>query len=406
MNYVIRDLELELEKYLDKKEMLAVLGPRQCGKTTMLENILAKQKAQGKKVHEISFDDIKLRQLFENDTDSFIELHIKGFDLIFIDEAHYSKQSGRILKYIFDKTKAKIIITGSSAIELSLQSMKYLVGRVLLFELLPFSFREYIRATKPKIENLLEKNVYGEEIVEQLNKSLNEFMLFGGYPRVVLARTEEEKIKIIESIYSTLILKEIKDLAKLSEDYKLTALLEKLAIQTGSITNYDELCTVTGLKYQELKRTLNVLEKAFIVKQLKPFFNNKNKEISKAPKIFFHDTGLRNAIMNNFSKIRSDEGAIIENYALTEILKQGLEPKYWRTKAGAEIDFIIEKQGTILPIEVKKQIKLDQTPRAIHSFIQEYKAKKAIILSMQTRNTQPKIKHLLLQQTQTIKKYL
>jgi predicted AAA+ superfamily ATPase len=110
--------------------------------------------------------------------------------------------------------------------------------------------------------------------------------------------------------------------------------------------------------------------------------------------------------MNNFSKIRADEGAIIENYALSEILKQGLEPKYWRTKAGAEIDFIMEKKGTILPIEVKKQIKPEQIPRAIHSFMEEYKSKKAIILSMQTRNTQPKIEHILLQQTPTIKKYL
>jgi len=406
MVYVVRDLEIELEKYLDKKEMLAILGPRQCGKTTMIENMLEKQKARGKKVNQLTFDDAKLRQLFENDTDSFIELHVKGFDLIFIDEVHYSKQSGRVLKYIFDKTKAKIIITGSSATELSMQSAKYLVGRVLLFELLPFSFKEHVRATNPKIEILLEKNNYGEEILEQINKFLNEFMLFGGYPRVILASTEEEKIKIIESIYTTLLLKEIKDLAKLSEDYKLTALLEKLAIQTGSLANYDELCTVTGLKYNELKRTLNVLEKAFVIKQLKPYFKNKNKEISKAPKIFFYDTGLRNAIMNNFSKIRSDEGAIIENYVLSELLKQGLEPKYWRTKSGAEIDFIIEKKGIILPIEVKKQIKPGQTPRAIHSFIEEYKAKKAVILSLQTRNTQTKIEHVLLQQTQAIKKYL
>ncbi len=406
MVYVVRDLEFELEKYLGKKEMLAVLGPRQCGKTTLIEHVLKKQKSLGKKVNQLTFDDAKLRQLFENDTDSFIELHVKGFDFIFIDEVHYSKQSGRVLKYIFDKTKAKLILTGSSATELSVQSAKYLVGRVLLFELLPFSFKEHIRATNPKMEALLEKNKYGEEVVEQINKSLNEFVLFGGYPRVVLAGTEEEKIKIIESIYTTLLLKEIKDLAKLSEDYKLTTLLEKLAIQTGSLANYDELCTVTGLKYQELKRTLNVLEKTFVIKQLKPYFKNKNKEISKAPKIFFYDTGLRNAVMNNFSKIRSDEGAIIENYALSELLKQGLEPKYWRTKSSAEIDFIIEKKGTILPIEVKKQIRPKQTPRAVHSFIEEYKVKKAIILSMQTRGTKTRIEHILLQQTQTIKKFL
>jgi len=405
MVYVVRDLEIELEKYLNAPEMLAVLGPRQCGKTTMLENMLAKQKSLGKKINQITFDDVKLKQMFEKDTDSFIELHVKGFDIIFIDEVHYSKQSGKVLKYIYDKTKAKIIITGSSATELAMQSTKYLVGRVLLFELLPFSFKEHIRAVNSKLENLLEKNNYGQEVTEQLNKSLNEFMLFGGYPRTVLATNEEEKIKVIESIYTTLLLKEIKDLAKLSEDYKLTALLEKLATQTGSLVNYDELCTVTGLKYSELKRTLNVLEKAFIIKQLKPYFKNKNKEISKAPKIYFYDTGLRNAIMSNFSKIRSDEGAIIENYVLSEILKCGIEPKYWRTKSGAEIDFIIEKNGVLLPVEVKKQIKAEQTPRAIYSFIQEYKSKKAIIFSMETNSQTPQIKHLLLQQAQTIKKY-
>ncbi|MFA6268865.1 MAG: ATP-binding protein [archaeon] len=406
MVYVVRDLEVELEEYLNKPEILAVLGPRQCGKTTMIENILEKQKKLGKKINQITFDDVKLKQMFEKDTDSFIELHIKGFDITFIDEVHYSKQSGKVLKYIYDKTKAKLIITGSSATELSMQSTKYLVGRVLLFELLPFSFKEHIRAINPKLENLLEKDNYGQEVTEQLNKSLNEFMLFGGYPRAVLATSEEEKIKVIESIYTTLLLKEIKDLAKLSEDYKLTSLLEKLATQTGSLANYDELSTVTGLKYIELKRTLNVLEKAFIIKQLKPYFKNKNKEISKAPKIYFYDTGLRNAIMSNFSKIRSDEGAIIENYVLSEMLKSGIEPKYWRTKSGAEIDFIIEKNGVLLPVEVKKQIKAEQTPRAIHSFIEEYNAKKAVIFSMETNNQTPKIKHLLLQQAQTIKKYL
>ncbi len=382
--YIERELEKELKKYLDCKEILAVLGSRQCGKTTMVENILSDLEKKGKKISKVSFDEVHKMKLFEEDIDLFIEEYIKGFDYLFIDEVQYSKDSGKKLKYIFDKEKIKIIITGSSTTELSIQSIKHLVGRIFIFNLYPFSFEEFLKSKDEKLVKILNKD-YKEAMTKKINKFLEEFIIYGGYPRVVLSKTNQEKEKVLENIYSTYLLKEVKELISLSDDYKLINLTKYLALQTGNLINYEELSKLTGFKFIELKKMLNILEKTHLIKLVKPFFKNKRNEITKAPKIFFIDNGFRNTAIKNYSKERTDQGRLLENFVFTEITKNNLEPKYWRTKNGTEIDFIIEHNEELLPIEVKTNTTIEKTQQGIKTFNQTYNTKKAIILSLETQ---------------------
>ncbi len=382
MTYIKRDIEEEINKYLHTKEIIAVVGSRQCGKTTLIENILKNLEKKSRKISKVSFDSVKELQLFENDIDSFIELYVKGFDFLFIDEVQYSKASGKKLKYIYDSSKIKIFISGSSAVELSIQSSKYLVGRIFVFTLYNFSFKEFLRAKNKKILPVYEKGKFKKEITSELNKYLKEFILYGGYPRVVLADNNQERQTILKNIYNTYLLKEIKEILALSSDYKLINLIKALSLQIGSILNYNELSNITGFSYKELLKYLNILEKTFICSQIKPFFTNKRTELVKSPKIYFYDLGFRNISIDNFSRERADIGNMHENLIFSELAKNNIFPKYWHTKSGAEIDFIVEKENKLIPIEVKSTLSTEKLPKSLYSFIEKYKPKKGFITSL------------------------
>ncbi len=382
MVYVKRDMEAEIEKYMKEKEILSVVGPRQCGKTTMINMILDRQEKKGKVVERLSFDDQKVLSVFERDVDSFAEMHIKGKDILFIDEVHYSKESGKRLKYIYDKFGTKMIISGSSAPEMSIYSLKYLVGRILTFTLFPFSFREFLRYKEPSIMGTFERGAYKDTITERLNRHLEEYLTFGGFPRVVISEGEEEKKRILGGIMNTYLLREIREILDISEDYKLMDLLKSLSLQIGNIINYNELSTLTGYSYLELKKYLNVLEKTFICSFVRPFFTNKRTEIVKNPKVYFFDTGFRNACIDNFSKERADKGSIYEDFIFTELSRRGENAKFWNTKSSAEMDFVIEKEGGLIPIEVKTKTKEGKITKSYDSFISKYSPKRGYLLSL------------------------
>ncbi len=377
-NHVKRDLEKEIRKYLDSKEILAIVGPRRSGKTTLVESILNSQK---KKINKISFDNLKILKLFEEDIDAFIDEHVLGYDIVFIDEVQYSKDSGKKLKYIYDLHWTKIIISGSSAAELSIQSIKYLVGRIFTFNLYPFSFREYIRAKEKMLEKHLDSKKVSKVILERLNDHLEEYIIYGGYPRVVLSKSKEEKRKVLEGIFNTYLLKEIREILELSDDYKLINLMKALSLQIGNMINYNEISNTTGFSYNELKKYLNILEKTFILKKVRPYFTNKRTEIVKSPKIYFFDLGFRNIVIDNFQTERADKGSMYENFVFSELLYKEIETKYWNTKSNAEVDFITEKESDIIPIEAKSSLNKIKLTKSFSSFIEKYSPKKGFFLS-------------------------
>ncbi|MBI2631972.1 ATP-binding protein [Candidatus Pacearchaeota archaeon] len=380
MGYIQRDLEENIRNYIEKKEIIAIVGARQCGKTTLMEHIFKDLK----RAVFISFEDRKILSFFENDIDSFAELYVKNYDYLFIDEFQYAKNGGKNLKYIYDTIRIKIIISGSSSSELSIQSIKYLVGRIFVFTLYPLSFSEYLRYKQERMYLIyLKRNNFSKEVLFSLQKIYEEFVIYGGYPRVVLSENSEEKKVVLRNIYNTYLLKEVKEIMEIRDDYKIAKLIHGLALQIGSLINYHELSQLTESNYRELLMYINILKKTFVISESRPFYENKRKELTKNPKIYFIDNGFRNIILNNFQKKneRVDKGQLNENFVSNELLKRNIELRYWRTKSKAEVDFIIEKNSSIIPVEVKSDLRDIKITRSLFSFMRKYKAKNSFVLS-------------------------
>ncbi|HMA76468.1 MAG TPA: ATP-binding protein, partial [Candidatus Krumholzibacteriaceae bacterium] len=369
--YVKRELEDKINNYMDRKEIIAVIGTRQCGKTTMVSRILEKYS----NVNFITFEDVEKKLLFEEDIDSFIALHVRDFDYLFIDEVQYAENSGKQLKYIFDTEKIKMIISGSSSTDLSIKSLKYLVGRIMVFELYPFSFREFLSFRNNRLYRLFLKKAFKNTVNKKILNYIHEYMQYGGYPRVVISDSPEEKRIVLKNIYNTYLLREIKELLQLSNNDKLIKLLRALSFQMGNMIHYNELSDTTGFDFNTLKRYLQILEQTFICSRCYTYFTNKRKELVKTPKIYFIDHGFRNQCAGDFKIDQQRIGQYYENLIYSEYLKKDIVLKYWRTKSKAEVDFIKDNH---IPIEVKKRAKIT---KSFLSFISKYNPNEGYIVS-------------------------
>lgn len=372
--YITRNLESTILSYFSAPEIIAVVGPRQSGKTTMIRHLMEGLKGEAASV---SFDDQRALGMFERETDAFIAAYVKGNRYLFIDEFQYAKHGGKILKYIFDTQKIKIIISGSSAPDLTVHAAKYLVGRILIFPLFPFDFKEFLSAHDPSRLKLYHEYAFDfrtpirhaapQQAHETLRASWEEYMRYGGYPRVVLEEREEAKKEILRNIYNTYFLREVRDILGLIDDYKLNALIRGLALQIGNLIEYSELSRLSGFAHASLKRYLNFLEKTYVCHFLTPFYRNKRTEIVKNPKIYFFDTGLRNSIVNDFRPVaeRPDGGALLENGFAVQCIKAGQEFHFWRDKKKNEIDFVLPLgEGRTCAVEAKMRLHARGAPSA------------------------------------------
>ena len=408
-----RDLIDKIKPFLIRDEFISIIGPRQSGKTTLL-NMLEKYLVEKLKVKEeliknITFENRKMLMEFETDPISFIRSFIipnKNEKLfMMIDEFQYAEDDGQKLKLIYDTVKGiKIIITGSSSLDIKAKVGKFMVGRMLNFHLYPFNFREYLKTHNERLERVYIENnnkvigyiINGKQFKNKSGKDLlhdefieeyENFAIWGGYPAPVLTKNETTKRKLLSDIYNNYILKDIKTLLELATEKNLFLLSQYLAAQIGNIVVYQNLSQASGLEYRKLKKHLNILDETFICREIKPFFKNRQKELSKNPKIYFLDMGFRNNFMENmngFNK-RPDAGAIIENLCFIRLneLHEGLDKiNFWRTKAGAEVDFVLNKGGNIMPVEIKySEFKEDKLSKSFMSFIDSFEPKQAAVLT-------------------------
>ena len=228
-----------------------------------------------------------------------------------------------------------------------------------------------------------ELDIFGKEIF----RYYEDFCIWGGYPAVILSETIEEKKKLLAEIYNNYVLKDIKGLLELATERNLLSLSQYLATQIGNLLVYQNLAQASELNYRQLKKHLNILKETFLIWELRPFFKNRQKELSKNPKIFFVDMGFRNNLMENMNSLdkRSDAGAIIENAVfirLKQLCQDAGNINFWRTKAGAEVDFIIHVKGKILPIEVKfSKFRKEQISKSFLSFVNSFRPDKGIVLT-------------------------
>ena len=378
--YIPRILEEKVRKYLSSPEIIAIVGPRQSGKTTLLRHIQESLENAG----FITFEDVDIRMLFEKDIQSFIDLYVRPCQYLIIDEFQYAREGGQKLKLIYDTMPGKkIFITGSSLIDLTISSVKKLVGRIFTFTLYPLTFAEFVLYRDPDLFRLhgkMKEMSLSEPLQKRYAAVLDEFIRFGGYPRVVTAEDEEEKKEILKNLVNLYLLRDVRDIIGLADDYALLQLIRTLALQIGNIVVYQELQNATNQSAPAVRKYLNLLEKTYVLALTLPFHSNKRLELVKNPKVYFLDTGLRNAVIGNFQPlaVRPDKGAGYENYVFCELIKADRQVKFWRTKSRAEVDFIVDDG---IPVEVKSLLSRPVIGKSLHSFIAKYRPVKAYILN-------------------------
>lgn len=365
--YIERDVKERFDKVAKVYNLVAVVGARQAGKTTFLREHIKNRHAS-----YVLFDDPDARALFEEDIKKFEKQYINGYELAVLDEVQYCKDAGRKLKYLAEKNK-KIWLTSSSEAILAKEILSYLVGRVSIIKLYPFSISEFLAAKGQKevTSNILQRNVW-------------EHITYGGYPKVVITDDNEIKKVILRDLYDTMLLKDIARTFSIEDIKALESFTKYLSVNIGSLLSYENISRDIKMSFHTMRKYLDAMEKSYLIVRIQPFYRNKSKEITKQPKIYFVDIGLRNAIANEFNQ--DPNGLQFENYVLSELLKFGMQPKHWRSKAKAEVDFVIEKDNCIIPIETKLNAEPGRVERSLHSFINTYKPKSALVVTYKGKN--------------------
>ncbi|MDG6225965.1 MAG: ATP-binding protein [Candidatus Thermoplasmatota archaeon] len=358
--YVQRDLSDRFRMLSDAINIIALVGPRQCGKTTFLKHI-SKDMDAG----YVTFDDPDVRSIFE-DVKSFEGEYVVGNGITILDEVQYGSDPGIKLKYLADRGH-RLWITSSSEILLSKDVLSYLVGRVSILRLYPFNLNEMGRARG--------HGILTEDIERRL---VTEHLRFGGYPGIVTQDNNIVKVELLKSLNETLLLKDISRAFAIEDLDAMQRLLRYLAWNSGSAMAIDGISSDLGISFQTVKKYIDALFKSYLIIAVPPYFTNKGLEIVKQSRYFFLDQGLKNGIINDLPLF--PEGRAFENYIVSELYKAGFRPKYWRSKGGAEVDIVLEIGRDVIPIEVKLTLERMKVERSMRSFIDKYSPDRAFIV--------------------------
>ena len=372
MRYIIlfamipREIQTIIEKRIDYKKAIIVLGPRQSGKTTLLRGIV---KNLGQNYLYFNGDDPASRSLWDNTSKALIEQIIGDHKVVFMDEAQRFANIGLSIKMIIDSEEGiQVFVSGSSSLELSDAILEPLTGRKWEYTLLPFSWKEL-------------KVHYS---FFETHKRLEQFLITGMYPEVVTHPENSQDLLI--GLSGSYLYKDILELAGIRKPEILVKLLQALAWQVGSEVSYSELAQTVGADRATISSYIDLLEKSFVVFRLNPLARNLRNEINTSRKIYFYDNGIRNSIINNFAPLnqRNDVGILWENFILSERIKQiaytqmHVKPYFWRSKDQAEIDYVEEVDGKISAFEFKWNPKVKS--RFANSFVQAYSPEKTMVV--------------------------
>jgi hypothetical protein len=359
----LRHLDNNLLKHFDNyKQVLILLGSRQVGKTTIIKKIF-------KDFIYLLVDNEPVRKILETYDIENYKILLENKKYLIIDEIHLLKDPGRAVKIFYDNLpNLKIIITGSSAFHIKNKTTESLAGRKIDYYLFPLTFSEILK--QKEIIKKLDFNIFNNLLLDNLTKKklykfnlkeiLNNILIYGQYPELV--NLPQDK-KYLLNFVDSLIFKDILEL-NLIENKKIASdLLKVLAYQIGNIINYTEIANKLKIDQRTVKRYIQIFEDSFIIYRLYPYSKNKRNEIVKSPKIYFYDTGIRNALIEDFNDIylRNDKGALFENFIIGEFIKannyldENYKIYYWRTKSGSEIDLVITKKEILLGVEIKYQ---------------------------------------------------
>ena len=353
-NSFIRISEKRIFQRLQPNKAILLFGARRVGKTILLKNII--QQFDGKTLL-LNGEDFDTLALLEPASISNYKRLLQDVDLLAIDEAQNIPDIGKKLKLMVDEISGiKIIASGSSSFDLLNKTSEPLVGRGSQFYLYPFSQAE----------------IAAQENALETRQNLEDRLIYGSYPEVVLISEVEQKKEYLREIVNSYLLKDILAVEGLKNANKMADLLRLIAFQTGNLVSYDELAKQLGLSRNTVEKYLDLLSKVFVVYRLGSYSGNLRKELSKAGKWYFFDNGIRNALISNYQilNMRQDVGQLWESYLISERMKQnqylGLNKSFyfWRTYDGQEIDLLEESEGKLQAFEFKWSDKKIKIPKA------------------------------------------
>lgn len=351
-----RDLLSVLKNDLEKTNKgLVIYGSRQVGKTTLINDLLNEFKWNTLTLNGDQrgpwWDLLVSREL------SKLTLLVSGYDAVFIDEAQRIPEIGLSLKILLDNfPKLKIIVTGSSSLDLASKISEPLTGRIYSYKLFPISQKELRVINTPY----------------QMETQIEERLIYGSYPELFSLKGAQEKTKYLGNLTNNYLYKDLLEFGDIRNSAKIHDLLKLLAFQIGNQVSISELSNALEINRTTVDRYIDLLEKSFIIFRLSGFSRNLRKEVTKMDKIFFYDTGIRNSIIGNLNSLnsRDDVGKLWENFLIVERMKKlSYEQKlyslyFWRLSSGAEMDLIEEMEGKLCGFEFKYGKKIVKTPNS------------------------------------------
>ena len=340
--YLQRKIFSSLEDHIEKKQVTVITGMRRTGKTTLVKELLSHIKSENKLF--IDLERMDNRVLFtEKNYDNIINsLGQRGLNFnqkvfLALDEIQLVPEIVSVIKYLYDKYTIKFILTGSSSFYLKNLFSESLSGRKKIFELYTLNFSELLTFNDVSFkENVFYKKNFNPAEYERLKFYYEQYIIFGGFPEVVLSKKTEDKKDLLNDIISSYINVDIKTISDLRNSQNIFNLVKMLAGRTGTRLDYTKLSSLTGISRPTLYNYLYLLEQSFLITLVPVIAKNPDKEIVKAKKIFFNDNG----ILNVLSDISS--GAKFENSVFNQLRHLG-EINYYALKSGKEIDFILNK---------------------------------------------------------------
>ncbi len=336
-----RQITENIIKRLNTKKVVIIYGARQTGKTTLLKYIY---NLYSNESIFLNCDEPSVREQLTNVNSVNLKQLVGNKKYVFIDEAQRIKNIGITLKLFVDELPdKKILASGSSAFELANQIKEPLTGRKFEFILYPFSLNELI-------------NEYGKI---ELDMNLENRIIFGMYPEIVTdVENSKENLRLISESY---LYKDILTFNEMRKPEILQSLVRALALQIGNQVSYAELSKLLKIDQTTVQKYIDLLEKSFVIFRLNSFSRNVRTELKKTRKIYFYDTGIRNALIDNFQplELRADKGALWENFLISELIKKSANIRdfskfyFWRTKLQQEIDLIQENENGLFGYEFK-----------------------------------------------------
>ncbi len=390
-----RQLIEKILPFIGEKEIIAVHGSRQVGKTSLLhylmEHHLPALTVPGN-IFYFDLEDFVLLDVCNKGADEALRyLKAKGADLskrifLLIDEVQYLADPAAFLKLFHDRYApgVKLIVSGSSSFDIKRKFKDSLAGRIMDFELFTLDFREFLEF---KGARFALAGADADAAVLELRPLYEEYVLFGGYPAIVLADAVEKKEAKLKQIVSAYVQKDIRDIAAIRNIAKFNGLLQMLAAQSGGLVSVVEIGGSLGLTRPTVEEYLFILESTYIVKTVRPFHKNMRSELTKMPKIYFEDTGMLNLLVNKtFS--RSVTGQLFEASVFGQLRRNmpATDVYFWRLIKGREVDFILHfpARGETVPVEAKT-LCLDKHLEQAEYFKKQYKSPACYVCCLDKR---------------------